>query len=106
MLDLHTALYKWLKKAKLRFSQHNVSLNNTGTFFYRGFNIGDVCSDRVRLTWPARLNGDANNPWVDKTEILVADPKFFEKLKKAFKIAMTDINKVAINLSDLGPRKR
>ena len=100
-LDLYTALHKWLKKAKLRDGSHSVALMGEGTFYYRGFPLGHMHEKGVQLKYPALVNKDDNHRFGSVDDILAADPKFFIKLRKAFRNAMTIINSVSIKLEDL-----
>jgi hypothetical protein len=96
MLDFNTVLAKWLKKAKLRDGRHSVGLFCTTTFYYRGFPLGVIEDDRVRLKYPATLKAEGWPSLLEKEYILAADPKFFIKLRKALRVAMTAINAVSI----------
>lgn len=97
-LTFYTVLAKWLKKAKLRDGSRSVGLTGDGTFYYRGFPLGFVREDRVILKYPASLK-KPGNMWGPEEELLIADPKFFQKLRKSFRDAMTIINGVSINTS-------
>lgn len=98
LLTIHTILAKWLKKTKLRDGSHNVVMSGDSTFYYRGFILGFAKEDRVLLKWPATLDHNAN-PWGPQQEILLADPNFFKSLRKVFRTAMTDINKIAVGVN-------
>ena len=106
-LDFHTALAKWLKKAKLRDGSHSVGLTAEGTFFYRGFPLGFIAKKElaVLLKWPATLK-DKSYPFGEEEVIPISDPKCFEKLRNALRTAMTAINKVSINLGKQRPIKQ
>ena len=94
-LTIHNILAKWLKKAKLRNGSHSVVMSSDSTFYYRGFLFGFAKEDRILLRWPASLD-PKKGPWGPEQEILLADPDCFKKLHKAFRNAMTDVTKVAI----------
>jgi hypothetical protein len=103
ILDFNTVLAKWLKKAKLRDGSHSVGLHfaQPMAFYYRGFPLGYVEDDRIRLKYPATL---VENSWpslLEKEYLLAADPKFFIKLRRVLRRAMTAINGVSIDTSKM-----
>lgn len=96
-LDIHTILYKWLKKAKLRDGSHSVAFTSEGSFFYRGHILGYMKEDRVKMIWPATTKPDS---FLNAEEdVLLADPKFFTTLRKGLRNAMTTINKVTVKFN-------
>lgn len=95
-LTTYTVLVKWLKKTKLRDGSHSVGLTGEGTFYYRGFPLGFIRDNLVILKWPATTENKQSGMWAQEEELLLADPKFFQKLRKAFRGAMTMINGVAL----------
>lgn len=99
MLDFYTVLAKWLKKAKLRDGSHNVGLIADG-FYYRGFPLGYIEDGRIHLKYPATLKENGWPSLLEKEYVLAADPKFFTKLRKAFRKAMTEINRCSININE------
>lgn len=106
MLDFYTVLAKWLKKAKLRDGSHSVGLffEQPMTFYYRGFPLGFVEADRIHLKYPATLKENGWPSLLEKEYLLAADPKFFIKLRKVFRKAMTEINRCSINIGSDYPR--
>ena len=96
---LYDLLKKWLKTAKLRDGSHKVGFTADGSFFYRGFSLAWIVEDvnhsyGVRLKWPARVHN--KSPWALE-DLSMADPRFFQDLRKALRSGMTTINEVAIN---------
>jgi hypothetical protein len=104
-LTFPVILAKWLKKAKLRDGSHSVGLTGEGTFFYRGFPLGFVRENSVILKWPATTE-KSSGMWSQEEELQLADPKFFQKMRKAFRGAMTMINAVAVNTKKTAARRR
>jgi hypothetical protein len=90
-LTFPVIMAKWLKKAKLRDGTNEVGLYGD-TFYYRGFSIGVMefanAKHIIKLEWPAT----SKNPWAAPEKLDLADPKFFIKLRKAFRTAMTTID--------------
>ena len=101
-LDFYTALAKWLKKAKLRDGSHSVGFTAEGTFYYRGFPLGFMEEKQVVLKWPATLLENSGHlafvPYEKCETVSILDPQFFQKLRKAFRKAMTAINAVSIDM--------
>lgn len=98
-------LAKWLKKAKLRDGSHSIGLTGEGTFFYRGFPLGFIRDNYIVLKWPATTE-KSSGMWAQEENLLLADPKFFQKLRKAFRGAMNKINAVAIDAKKAAVARR
>lgn len=93
-LDFPTIMHKWLKKAKLRDGSHSLGLTAEGTFWYRGFSFGYMKENSVQMIWPATTKPHSFTNAAE--EWFLADPRFFQKLRKGFRIGMTTVNGVSI----------